>query len=386
MTCPEGRRPQIIVAGAWRPSTRDNVSVHTDGYLGTASSSPITSAEISTNSTTAAPADHSGRAHDLRVDAATAAYWQQAADAALEPTRRADALAPAGFPTAKDVGLAPGRSAEEYYAGLSRLPMPVGGGESGEPQGGSPPTGCGSGCDGLSRSYELPPGLDLGEVGPDEARLIRRRVAIDYRGHRTGRGTERGDAWRWTERILEPKIAWQPLLGTAVRRAVGWPNGNTDYTYSRRLRRQSALPNVVLPGTRRRVPNVALVIDTSGSVDDELLGRALGEVDGALRGLGVTGSSVTVLACDAAVHTVTQVHKARDVTLAGGGGTDLRVGISGAAALRPRPDVVVVFTDGYTPWPHQPPPGTAVIVAMLGRHGDVLPPSPEWAKRIDCRL
>ncbi len=332
--------------------------------------------------------DHAGRARDLRVDAATAADWQQAADAALEPTLRADALAPAGFLTAKDVGLAPDRSAEEYYAGLSRLPMSTGGcgSESAEPQSVSPAIGCGSGCDGLSRSYELPPGLDLGEVGPDAARQIRRRVAIDYRGQRTGRGTERGDAWRWTERILEPKIAWQPLLGTAVRRAVGWTNGNTDYTYSRRSRRQSALPNVVLPGTRRPVPNVALVIDTSGSVDDELLGRALGEVDGALRGLGVTGSSVTVLACDAAVHTVTRVRKARDVTLAGGGGTDLRVGIAAAAALRPRADVVVVFTDGYTPWPHQPPPGSAVIVAMLGRDGDVLPPSPEWAKRIDCRL
>jgi len=171
-----------------------------------------------------------------------------------------------------------------------------------------------------------------------------------------------------------------------VRRAVGWTNGNTDYTYSRRSRRQSALPNVVLPGTRRPIPNVALVIDTSGSVDDELLGWALGEVDGALRGLGVTGSSVTVLACDAAGHTVARVRNARDAKLAGGGGTDMRVGIAEAGLLRPRPDVIVVFTDGYTPWPDQPPLGSAVIAAMLGRHGTVLPPCPSWAKRIDCRL
>ena len=171
-----------------------------------------------------------------------------------------------------------------------------------------------------------------------------------------------------------------------MRRAVGWTNGNTDYTYSRRSRRQSALPNVVLPGTRRPIPNVALVIDTSGSADDELLGRALGEVYGALRGLGVTGSSVTVLACDAAGHTVARVRNARDAKLAGGGGTDMRVGIAEAGLLRPRPDVIVVFTDGYTPWPDQPPLGSAVIAAMLGRPGTVLPPCPSWAKRIDCRL
>ncbi len=111
-----------------------------------------------------------------------------------------------------------------------------------------------------------------------------------------------------------------------------------------------------------------------------------GEVDGALRGLGVTGSSVTVLACDAAVHTVTRVRKARDTALAGGGGTDMRAGITAAAALRPRPDVIVVFTDGYTPWPDQGPPGSAVVAAVLGRPEHILPPSPDWATRIECRL
>jgi len=167
---------------------------------------------------------------------------------------------------------------------------------------------------------------------------------------------------------------------------VAWTNGNTQYTYTRRSRRQSAVPNVLLPGTRRPVPNVALVIDTSGSVDDHLLGRALGEVDGALRGLGVTGSSVTVLACDTAVQSVTRVRNARDTTLAGGGGTDMAAGITAAAALRPRADVIVVFTDGHTPWPHQAPPGQAVIAAILGRPEHTLPPSPDWAKRIECRL
>jgi predicted metal-dependent peptidase len=134
------------------------------------------------------------------------------------------------------------------------------------------------------------------------------------------------------------------------------------------------------------VPNVALIIDTSGSVDDTLMGRALGEVDGALTGLGVADRSVTVLACDAAVQTVTRVRRARDARLAGGGGTDMRAGIATATDLRPRPDVIVVFTDGHTPWPATPPSGTAVIAALLGRREHVLPPSPSWARRIECLL
>ena len=55
------------------------------------------------------------------------------------------------------------------------------------------------------------------------------------------------------------------------------------------------MPRIVVPGMRRPIPNIAMVIDTSGSVDDQLLGRALGEVDGALRALGIGASSVTVL-------------------------------------------------------------------------------------------
>ena len=143
---------------------------------------------------------------------------------------------------------------------------------------------------------------------------------------------------------------------------------------------------MLLPGTRRPVPNVALIIDTSGSVDDSLLGRALGEVDGALRGLGVTGSSVTVLACDTAVHAVTKVRTAHDARLAGGGGTDMRTGLAAAGDLRPRADIIVVLTDGYTPWPSQPPPGSTVIAALLGRREHPFPPPPPWARRIQCPI
>ena len=46
-----------------------------------------------------------------------------------------------------------------------------------------PGDGCGSGCDGVRREHELPGDLDLGEVTGEDAREIRRRVAVDYREH-----------------------------------------------------------------------------------------------------------------------------------------------------------------------------------------------------------
>jgi predicted metal-dependent peptidase len=354
--------------------------------------------------------EHSERAASLRVDWHSADRWHLAADAALHETLSNDRLAPGDMIPPSLLGLPAGLSAEEYYALMpeplamptsdlsgnsdahddpraspSDDPVPETSFDGDEPFQEPEREGCGSGCDGLARSWELPPNTSA-QVDEDSARNIRRSVAIAYREHVTSRGTDPGDAWRWTQEILEPKVPWQPLLSAAVRRAVAWTNGHTHYTYTRRSRRQSALPSFVLPGTRRPVPNVAAVIDTSGSVDDTLLGQALGEVEGALNGLGVAGANLTLLACDAAVHTVTRVRSAKDAKLAGGGGTDLTVGIQHASDLRPKPDVIIVLTDGYTPWPTVPPPGTALIAVLLLREGQTAPPTPQWATRIECRL
>lgn len=331
-------------------------------------------------------ADHATRARDVGVRRDTARHWRDAADVTVHATLLPDLLVPTGLPSARDLRLPPGRSTEECYAFLSRLrvlPEPDDGrramGE--EPLG--PMDGCGSGSDGVPRTHELPGDVDTyGGVPVVDARHLRRLVAIDYCEHQKRRGTGPGDAWRWARSVLEPRIPWEPVLARAVRRAVGYAAGRGEYTYTRPSRHRS--PGIVLPGQRRPVPRVALVVDTSASVDDALLARALGEIDGVLRALG--GTAVTVYAVDAAAQSVTTVRRAVDVRLGGGGGTDMRVGLAVACAARPWPEVVVVLTDGDTPWPATPPPGAAVVVALLGREGQVLPPTPEWVERVECRL
>jgi predicted metal-dependent peptidase len=245
-------------------------------------------------------------------------------------------------------------------------------------------TSCGSACDGLPRYYEFPVDDESPAVGHAEAEQIRRSVAIAYRGHVTSRGTEPGDAQRWAEQILESVVPWQQVLAAAVRRCVAAVAGSADYTYARPSRRRAAVPKVVLPGMRRPLPSVAVVVDTSSSVDDGLLAQALAEVEGALRGLGVAGGRMQVLSCDAHVHAVSTVSRASQVQLYGGGGTDMRVGIDAALALRPAPEVVVVLSDGYTPWPAAPPPGVAMVVGLLGRDRSELPETPPWMVRVEC--
>ena len=47
-------------------------------------------------------------------------------------------------------------------------------------------------------------------------------------------------------------------------------------------------------------------------------------------------------------------------------------------------DVLVVLTDGYTPWPPLPPAGSVVVTGLLGRDRDRLPPTPAWMVRVEC--
>ena len=183
---------------------------------------------------------------------------------------------------------------------------------------------------------------------------------------------------RWAEQALQPAVDWRRVLAAELRRAVADTAGAVDYSYRRPSRRASVAGSVVLPALRRPVPEVAVVCDTSGSMTEDLLAAALAEVEGLLRSLGLA-RQVRVLACDTAVGPARRVTSARQVQLVGGGGTDMGAGIAAAAALRPRPAVTVVLTDGFTPWPDRAPRGTRVVVALLG---DEAPDGPDWARAV----
>ncbi len=144
---------------------------------------------------------------------------------------------------------------------------------------------------------------------------------------------------------------------------------------SRRAASQAA---VVLPSLRRPVPAVTIVVDTSGSMSEADLAEAMAEVAGVLRGVGIRGNRVTVLSCDAAVHAAQRISRAEELEFAGGGGTDMREGIAAALAQPQRPDVIVVLTDGETPWPDEPA-STRVIAGLIG----TAPPTPPaWIESI----
>jgi predicted metal-dependent peptidase len=235
---------------------------------------------------------------------------------------------------------------------------------------------CGSGAHGSPADWEISDGAT--GVSAVEADALRRHTAEAMRAHQCNRGDLPAGWRRWADQVLEPAVDWRRVLAGAVREAVAWAAGAVDYTYRRPSRRTAALRGVVLPSLRRPLPIVAIVIDTSGSVGEDDLAEALAEVTGVLREVGVGGNRVTVLACDADVQTASRVTSAQEVELAGGGGTDMRVGIRSALALPERPGVVIVLTDGYTPWPEEPS-SARLIAALIGTDA---PAPPAWVETV----
>jgi predicted metal-dependent peptidase len=106
---------------------------------------------------------------------------------------------------------------------------------------------------------------------------------------------------------------------------------------------------------------VTVIIDTSGSVSDTELGSALLEVTAISRAVGGRRDLVTVVPCDAAARIAHPLCRAEGIPLLGGGGTDLRTGFAKALRTHPQPDVIVVLTDGQTPWPAARPACRTVV-------------------------
>jgi predicted metal-dependent peptidase len=329
--------------------------------------------------------EHAGRARALGVRPEDAREWTRAADAEIN-----DDLIPAGLDLPggpvlpHHLGANPGGLAEQYFRpgyapddsdSDSDSDDGAGGRDGGEAD-------CGSGADGQSRADDSPSDGDgparLEGLPGWQADLLRRQVAAEILRHGREAGSVPAGLARWAQQTLAPVVNWRTLLAAELRRAVADRAGAADYSYRRPSRRAAAVGNVVLPALRRPVPDVAVVCDTSGSMTDELLAMTLAEVEGLLRSLGVS-RQLRVLACDAAAGPAQRVSSARQVELTGGGGTDMGAGIAAAVALRPRPAITVVLTDGYTPWPAQPPKGTRVLIALLG---DQAPDAPFWARAV----
>jgi predicted metal-dependent peptidase len=307
--------------------------------------------------------DHHGRASRLPPPvAADHGRINLAQDCEINDDLVADGLhLPAGHIRPDTFGLPTGRLFEAYLPDIPPSP---------------PYPRCGSGAYGGTEPWDLGPSGT--RVTPPEAEAIRRHTADAIQAHHRARGTVPAGWRRWADQVLEPTVDWRQVLAGSTREAIARASGAVDYTYVRPSRRSAVQPRIVLPSLHRPLPTVAIVVDTSGSMSDHDLAQAMAEVAGVLRGVGIRGNRITLFACDAAVGVAQRVAAAAELDLTGGGGTDMRVGIAAALDLPRRPDVIIVLTDGATPWPDEPPPAR-VIAGLIGPNP---PTPPRWLDAI----
>lgn len=313
---------------------------------------------------------HLVRQHAARADAIGTSVnrevWNYATDAAINDDLIAAGVNLPGDPlTPTNLGL-PENGVEEDYYGLLAPHAPAPDTSTGE-------VGCGSGAGDLPSPWERQGPAHNHGLSETDQQLVRRTVAEAVRAHSKARGSTPAGLARWAEDTLTtPALPWQSILASTIRRVTALTSGAVTYTFTRPSRRR--VPGVVLPAVRAPKVTAAVVIDTSGSMSPDDLAAALHETAGVIRSIG---GRIALITCDAAANT-TYVTDPNTIRLTGGGGTDMRVGITAALdSTTPAPDVVIVLTDGYTPWPEDPI--TARLIAVL--IGDRPPADhvPAWA-------
>lgn len=239
---------------------------------------------------------------------------------------------------------------------------------------------CGSGASPGRRVWELHEDAE-GGISPAQAEIIRAQVESAMN---TYRGYLPESMRRFVEERRRAQVDWRKELASLIRKEINTVAGAYDYSYARPSRRSSSSPGVVLPSMRQaRPPRITAVIDTSGSMSNRMLALALAEIDGVLREVGPHGGrGIRLVSCDARAGELQEVRSAAEVKLTGGGGTDLREAIVTVASHPERPDLVLILTDGYTPWADEPPVRNArarYVALLVQEYKGKLP---SWVDRI----
>ena len=178
------------------------------------------------------------------------------------------------------------------------------------------------------------------------------RQALEMQGRRAG------DRTRAEERILQllgqPSVDWRTVLW---RHAVRTP---VDYTGFDRRQVYRGLYTEELHADQ---VELAIAVDTSGSVDNAQLGRFMAEVRGILASYPSVKGALWY--ADTALYGPFDPHdEVRDAKPRGGGGTSF---VPFCNHVRERPGTLAIYlTDGYGNFPKQPPPNPLLWVVLPG--------------------
>jgi predicted metal-dependent peptidase len=257
--------------------------------------------------------DRDPKQWNVAIDYAANCLLAQTNEAAIAKGRPA----PFKFPKGGLVNSAyNGLSAEAIYGQLAQQPQP-------DPNGNQPGQGQGKGQGkpapsndpGGMGGVEDYPGKTEAEESAQEARW---KVALSQAASMgEGRGDLPGDLARLIGDILNPKADWRELLRRFIR-----DRARDDYAWSRPNPRYLQSGFILPSLDSQRLGTIAVAIDTSGSINPDLLNAFMTEVESIVH--EARPNKLLLIDCDAAINSV-RTFEPGDVLprdFAGGGGTD----------------------------------------------------------------
>ncbi len=297
--------------------------------------------------------------------------WDIACDYAINPLLLADGLkAPPGALALDEYA---GMTAEEIYPFIQEntdeqtLDQHLYDSEDSRSESGqqSPPSGGGQGeqpkqdpQDGGKGQGEVDPNAGGAPQPPPLSAGEREALAVQWQQRLAGAAQQAqqagklgGSLARLVDHLLQPQLPWRMLLARYMTNVA-----REDYSFQRPSRREGA---AILPSLKSTRLDIAIVLDTSGSIDDDEMREFVSEVN-ALK--GQLSARITLLACDdhlaAGAPWVFEPWEEVRVPdkLEGGGGTSFVPPLAWAQAQDRAPDLLVYFTDAEGTFPEREPP------------------------------
>ena len=154
---------------------------------------------------------------------------------------------------------------------------------------------------------------------------------------------------RFFKTIFDTSVDWRSELYQAISQHL-----KIDYTFSKPNKKMIA-NGIYLPSTHSDRLVVTVAIDSSGSIDEELLGLFMSEFKALM--LSFLDVEVDLIICDAKIQGVYKYlsGEAFNFTLKGGGGTDFRPVFDYIENELPNTSLLIYFTDAKGVFPKKEP-------------------------------
>lgn len=310
---------------------------------------------------------HNALEHHIRRQSRKPGRWNKAADYAINGE-----LAECKVGRMPDGGLLEprftGLSAEEIYRILDDENNND---DSDEGQG--DPGGCGGTMDGCAQHDEAA----KAELRAEMQTQIR-QAAMTAKAAQAGQLP--AGVQRIIDELLTPKVDWRQVLRRFIDESL-----TRDFSWAKPNRRM--IPHgIITPGSVScGVSHIVIAVDTSGSINNEILKDFAAEINGAFNEGAV--DKLTVIYADARVHNVEEFETGDELVLhpQGGGGTAFSDTFERINTEYPDAKATIYLTDMYVGDFGEEPPH-AVLWGVYGRNQDFGSLNPPFGELINISV